>query len=173
MPDAPSPPAPNPVPPVRPDTAGAIDSADVLFRMLGRLHARGVIGIRLDYRRLGHMDCPIAREADGNLWAYGLIALALLALWRFGWGAALGAAALGGLAYATLGHIHVRRQLRRRLENHALVELNLWRALWRFGGVTLVPAEGEACTAPEGNWMALVRAAAPSDGLAEDKKIGP
>ena len=44
----------------------------------------------------------------------------------------------------TLGRAYIRRRIRHRVENQALVRLELWRKLWRFGGVTLVvPGESQ------------------------------
>jgi hypothetical protein len=156
------------------------DTAESLFRALGRLHADGALRLRLDFKRLDHIDCPVGIEADANRWAYAVLAATLLAFWFGGWKVALVIAALGILAYYTLGRNHVRRRLRRRVEDGALTNLDLWRKLWRWGGIALVPVGGGAeCVAPDGNWMALVRSpdgetpARPSPGFAADKKIGP
>jgi len=133
------------------------DDAEALFAALGRLARAGQISLRFDYKRLGHMDSPVGSEADGNLWAYGGVALALVALALAGWQAAVAIAAVGIAAYLTLGRAYIHRRIRHRVENQALASLELWRKLWRFGGVTLVLPGGEDCAAPAGNWMALVR----------------
>jgi O-antigen/teichoic acid export membrane protein len=103
------------------------------------------------------MDSPVASEADANLWAYGTVAAALVALWRGGWWAAGAAGVAGAVFYFTLGRLYVRRRLRRRIDERALQSLDLWQKLWRFGGIVLTTRGGETCAAPEGNWMALVR----------------
>ncbi len=134
------------------------DTAVDLFRALGQLHARGALTLRLDFKRLDHMDSPVGIEADANRWAYAVLAATLLVFWFGGWKAAAAVAVIGIIAYYTLGRRHVRRRLQRRVEVGALTNLETWRKLWRWGGVALVPADGSAaCVAPEGNWMALVR----------------
>ncbi|HUZ72078.1 MAG TPA: hypothetical protein VMU87_03770 [Stellaceae bacterium] len=134
------------------------ESAVTLFRALVRHHAEGRIALSFDYARLHHMDCPVAVEADSNLFAYAVMALVLLALWRAGWWAAGATLAAGVALYFTAGRYYVRRRIRRRIEERALGSRDLWQRLWRFGGIGLLPADGSApCVAPEGNWMALVR----------------
>jgi hypothetical protein len=137
--------------------AGAAASASDLLLALARLHEASKVAIKLDFKRLNHMDSPVGVEADSNLWAYAVLALTLLAWWRVGWEVALAIAVVGVVAYYTAGRAYVRRRLERRVVEKALGDLDTWRKLWRFGGVALVPRDGEPCIAPEGNWMALVR----------------
>jgi hypothetical protein len=140
------------------DTGAAREqTAEQLFIALRRLHADGKLELRLDYKKLSHIDSPVGSEADGNIWAYGGLALAIAAWWFRGWQVAVGVAIVGVLAYFTLGRIYMHRRIRRRVEDKALLELAQWRRLWKFGGVALVPSAGDACAAPQGNWMALVR----------------
>ncbi len=133
------------------------ETATDLFRALVRLPQSGQVALRYDFKRLQHIDSPVGAEADGNIWAYGGIALALAVWWLAGWQAASAVAVIGIAAYMTLGRAFIRRRIRHRVENQALVRLELWRKLWRFGGVTLVTPGGEDCAAPAGNWMALMR----------------
>jgi hypothetical protein len=135
----------------------ASDDAGVLFAALGRLACAGQISMRLDYKKLEQLDSPVGSEADGNIWVYGGIALAIAAWWFGGWQAAAVVAALGIAIYLTLGRAYIRRRIQRRVENQALTQLELWRRLWKFGGVTLVSPGGQDCAAPAGNWMALIR----------------
>lgn len=140
-------------PPVEPQ-----ETAVELFRELGRLHAEGKIALDYDFKRLHHMDCPVASEADSNLWAYALLAAALVGWWRGGWKVALAVGVVGAVAYYTIGQTYVRRRIRRRVTDKALGSLDLWQKLWRFGGIELVAQNGgEKCNAPGGSWMALVR----------------
>jgi len=134
------------------------ETAVELFRALRRLVTEGRVSLRCDFKRLQHMDCPVALEADSNIWAYAVLAAAIIALWRGGWWAALAVGAAGAALYFTVGLAYVRRRIRRRIDERALASLDVWQRLWRFGGVALVPAGGgETCAAPQGNWMALVR----------------
>ena len=138
-------------------TAGADETAEKLFSVLRRLRAEGKVALRLDFKKLAHLDSPVGSEADGNIWAYGGLALAIAAWWFRGWQVAAGVAVAGVLIYFTFGRWYMHRRIRRRVEDKALADLALWRKLWKFGGVALVPHAGEECAAPQGNWMALVR----------------
>jgi hypothetical protein len=134
------------------------ETAAQLFRTLVQLHDQGKVSLHLDFGRLNHMDSPVGVEADSNIWAYGGVALALLAFWLGGTYWALGVAAAGIAIYYTIGRAYVRKRLGRRIEERAFRDIDLWQKLWRWGGVSLVPdSGGEACVAPKGNWLALVR----------------
>jgi hypothetical protein len=141
------------------------ESREALFRALVQQHAEGRVALTFDFKRLNHMDCPVAVEADGNIIAYAVLALTILALWLGGWWAAGATLAAGAAFYLTIGRRFVRGRIRRRIEEQALGNRELWQKLWRFGGIALVPTDdGTPCRAPEGNWMGLVRqlrAAAP------------
>lgn len=140
------------------DTGAAPEqTAEQLFTALRRLRADGKLTLRLDYKKLSQMDSPVGSEADGNLWAYGGLALTAAAWWFGGWQIAVGVAVAGILAYFTLGRMYMHRRIRHRIEDKALVEFALWRQLWKYGGLVLMASAGEECAAPQGNWMALVR----------------
>ena len=144
-----------------PDAASIAPPQDLaieLFRALRQSVADGRIALTCDFRRLQHMDCPVAVEADANIWAYAVLAAAIIALWRGGWWAALAVGAVGVALYFSIGQSYVRHRIRRRIDERALASLDVWQRLWRFGGIALAPAGGgETCAAPQGNWMALVR----------------
>jgi hypothetical protein len=135
--------------------AGA--SAGELLRTLRRLLAEGRVALATDAGRLKDLDSPVVVEADTNIWVYSGVAAALAGWGRWGGQAALGIAALGALVYATLGRRYVRRRLERRVREEALMDLERWRRLWRFGGVSLSAPGLPDCRAPEGNWMEFVR----------------
>ena len=135
-----------------------------LLRALRRLIESGALSLELDMRRLDHIDSPVAVEADSNIWVYGAIPICALIFWRLGLWPGVAAVALALALYFTLGRAYVRRRLARRVHERALQESQLWRRLWRFGGVALVDAAsggGARCVAPEGNWMELVRRRGP------------
>jgi hypothetical protein len=143
-------------------------SADALFRELRALLARGRLRLELDLARLDHMDSPVAVEADSNIWVYGAIAVCAVVFWQFGTYPGLAAIAVSLALYFTVARRYVRRRLVRRVHERALGDGEIWRRLWRFGGVTLVEegngnADGR-CIAPQGNWMALVRRLAVNPG---------
>lgn len=137
----------------------AEETAEELLRALNRLHAEGKVQIRTEPRILNHIDSPVAVEADGNIWVYGLIVVVLLVWWRGGATPALVATAVAILVYFTLGRAYVHRRLDRRVRELALQDIGCWRKVWRMGGVTLLAASGvpAECRAPEGNWLAFVR----------------
>ena len=146
-------------------------SARDLFRELCRLVASGTLRLELDLARLDHIDSPVAVEADSNIWVYGLIAVCAVVFWREGMLPGVAAVAASLVLYSTAGRTYVRRRLIRRVHERALGDDEVWRRLWRFGGVTLVESESaedptERCTAPQGNWMALVRRLAAGDAAA-------
>jgi hypothetical protein len=146
----------DPAPPAAPN--GVPETAEALFSSLLRQRAAGRFSLRLDYGRLTHIDSPVGVEADGNLFAYGLLVVVGLAWWLGGWQWAVGLAALGTLVYFTLGRAYMHRRVKRRVETQALIDLGLWRKLWSFGGVTLIETgSGSEFAAPKDNWMALVR----------------
>lgn len=137
-------------------------SADELFRALQGLLARGTLRLELDLARLDHIDSPVAVEADSNIWVYGAIAVCAIAFWQGGIYPGVVAIALGLALYFTVARRYVRRRLIRRVHERALGDGEIWRRLWRFGGITLVEDRagaggGDRCAAPQGNWMALVR----------------
>ncbi|MGH6969361.1 MAG: hypothetical protein ACREEN_09695 [Stellaceae bacterium] len=133
------------------------ETAEKLFVALNRLRTDREIALRFDYKKLTHLDSPVGSEADGNIWAYGGLALTVAAWWFRGWHVAFAAAVASVLIYFTVGRLYMHRRIRRRIEGKALADLGLWRKLWKFGGVVLVPSAGDECAAPQGNWMALVR----------------
>jgi hypothetical protein len=136
------------------------ETAEDLLRSLRQLHEGGKLAVRADADKLNHMDSPVVVEADSNIWAYGYLVVVLGIWWK--WGNIPGAVAgvLGVIVYYTLGRAYVHRRLQRRVTEKALNDLDTWRKLWRFGGVSLSgtgrPDLGE-CKAPDGNWMGFVR----------------
>jgi hypothetical protein len=143
-------------------------SADELFRALRGLLSRGALRLELDLARLDQIDSPVAVEADSNIWVYGAIAICAVAFWLGGFYPGIAAIAVSLAVYFTVARRYVRRRLLRRVNERALGDIETWRRLWRFGGVTLVAAAsgGESegrCAAPQGNWMALVRRLATAD----------
>jgi hypothetical protein len=139
------------------DPAGVEPATDeALLTALRHLREAGRLTLELDQRRLAHIDSPVSVEAESNRWVYAGLALAAASGWFAGFWAGLGVALLVLAAYLTLGKADIRRRTARRIEERALLDVALWRRLWRFGGVTLVAGD-RRCTAPGGNWMQFVR----------------
>jgi hypothetical protein len=132
-----------------------------LLRGLRGLIDSGAVRLELDLGKLDQMDSPVAVEADSNIWVYGAIPLCALVFWQLGLWPGLASIAAGLALYFTAGRAYVRRRLAARVRERALRDSELWRRLWRFGGVMLIDVgDGTRCAAPDGNWMALVRARA-------------
>jgi hypothetical protein len=137
------------------------ETADTLLARLRRLDRDGRIEIVIDPRQLDHIDSPVASEADGNIWVYGLILLAVLAGWWKGVPLGLAAAVLGAVLYGTAGRAYRHRRIVRRVRTRGLESLETWRKLWRFPGLVLKARDRPGladCASPDGNWMGFVRA---------------
>jgi hypothetical protein len=141
-------------------SAPSVESETELLARLDALVEARQITLALVRGKLGHLDFPLALEADGNRWAYPLFLVAGITWWQFGTALGIAAMAAAAVIYQTLGRAYMARRLERRIRERGLKETETWRRLWRFGGVILIPAEGgrAPCQGPDGNWMALVRA---------------
>jgi hypothetical protein len=143
------------------------ESAGELLAALRRGVAEGRVELRVEPKRLNHIDSPVAFEADGNIWAYAALFIAALLWWRWGMMPGLGALGLGVVVYLTLGRAYMYRRIERRVRGVALDDLDKWRKLWRFSGLTLTAKERRdlaPCASPDGNWMAFTRALAAVPG---------
>jgi len=151
---APRPPLPSIEIPVE-----ATQTAEELFKALGKLHAEGRVRIDLDIKRLMHIDSPVGIEAESNQWVYGLGVITALLWWQLGYKIGLAAMGVSLVLYLTLAKAHVRRRIDRRVRSQVLEDIVRWRKLWNFGGVALqdTGAEGQRCAAPDDNWMDFVR----------------
>jgi hypothetical protein len=140
-------------------TSGA--SAGELLAALRRGVAEGRVELRVEPKRLNHIDSPVAFEADGNIWAYAALFIAAVLWWRWGVAPGLAALALGVVVYLTVGRAYMYRRIERRVRGAALDDLDKWRKLWRFSGLTLTAKDRRdlaPCASPDGNWMAFTRA---------------
>ena len=144
-----------------------VDEATEQLNLLKQLVAEGKISLKIDQKRLTHMDSPVVCDPDSTRWLYALAIVAALVWWRFGTTYGLVAVAVAGITYATLARTYVKRRLERRVQEKALADPTIWRKLWRFGGVALVAKDGGTtahCTAPKDNWVTFMQRAAGSGG---------
>ena len=142
-----------------------VDEATEQLNQLKQLLAEGKLSLKIDQKRLTHMDSPVVCDPDSTRWLYALAVIAAVVWWRLGTTYGLVAVAVAGLIYATLARTYVKRRLERRVQEKALSDPTIWGKLWRFGGVALVAKEGgEAtlCTAPKDNWVTFMQRAADS-----------
>lgn len=128
-----------------------------LLRRLRGMVEDGTVRIEIDMRRHEHIDSPVIVEADSNRWIYGSLLLCGAAFRLGGPVIGAGTAALCLALYFGAGRPHIRRKLSRRVHRSALADVELWRRLWKFGGIALLSASGGRCAAPKGSWMEFVR----------------
>jgi len=142
-----------------------VDEATEQLNQLKKLLAAGTISLKIDQKRLSHMDSPVVCDPDSTRWLYALAVAAGLIWWRAGMTYGLVAVAVAAIIYATLARTYVKRRLERRVQEKALSDPTIWKKLWRFGGVALIAKDAggaAACTAPQDNWVAFVQRAAGS-----------
>ena len=155
----------HPVPPPPPEKAAPAaplpsgpDERQLLALLRG-LQETGRVTVKVNRKKLAHMDFPLGLEADGNLWVYTMVPVILAIWWFLGTYAGIASAVAGYAIYQTLGQRYVERRLQGRIHDKGLSDVDTWRKLWRFGGVILTdPATGETCLGPDGRWMGFVQA---------------
>jgi len=116
----------------------------------------GAVRLEIEPGKLDHMDSPVSVQSESTRWFAILFVACGAAFWFGGWiGGAAALAASLALWFAWIRPA-THRRIDARVRGTALNDTQLWRALWRFGGVRLVAGDA-ACTAPDGNWMQFVR----------------
>lgn len=132
-----------------------------LLAALRAMIERGDVRLELDASKLDHMDSPVSVQADSTRWFAALFVACGAAFWFGGW---IG----GAVAFAAsiaLWFVWVRpgthRRIRARVRTVAMDDTQVWRKLWRFGGVRLIAANA-SCAAPNDNWMQFVRDRSPA-----------
>lgn len=122
---------------------------------LRRLIVDGRVRLDFDAKHLRGMDSPVAVEAETGRWAYAMVIVVALAFWWQGWQGGLAAGVVMAALYLTLGRRRMADNLRKRIMDKALIDIGIWRKLWRHGGVSLQhQSEGAApCRAPGDSWI--------------------
>jgi hypothetical protein len=135
-----------------------VETERELLAKLKALVDSGTVLLTVDRTKLSSLDFPLGSEVDGNIWVYAMAAASVAIWWRAGMWFGIAAGIVSLILYQTLGKAYVARRLDRRIRERGLQEMDTWRALWRFGGVILTPAEGGApCQGPQGSWFAVAR----------------
>ena len=130
---------------------------ELLAKLKGLVDSGKVI-LTVDRSKLSSLDFPLGSEVDGNIWVYAMALVSVAIWWRTGMWFGIAAGVTSLILYQTLGKAYVARRLDRRIRERGLQEMDTWRALWRFGGVILTPAEGGApCQGPQGSWFTVAR----------------
>ncbi|MCW5752093.1 MAG: hypothetical protein KIT81_13185 [Alphaproteobacteria bacterium] len=135
-----------------------------LLALLAAAIARGEVDMDLDRGLATHVHSPVASEAEGNLLLLVTGAPVATLWWWQGHLAGLAGAALAAVALSLFYGRILAWRMRKRVLRQALSEIDLWRRLWRFGGVTLRrPEDGGAkdtpdvCAAPDQSWQRFAR----------------
>ena len=110
----------------------------------------GKAELQLDPIMLSHPHCPVAGDVYSIQAFYLILAVAIAAGWLFDWLVGLAVLAVALLLYRLV----LRRLIFARMQDFAAAQLfgslDLWRAMWRFGGVAL-KAGDVSCVAPAGD----------------------
>jgi hypothetical protein len=138
---------------------GPADEDRKLLAKLREACAAGRVRLEIDADHLAHIHSPIARDTDVNLLLYPAIGLVAAVWWLVGWMLGVGVATICVAFYFMVGRRWRHARLRQRIEDRALTNLELWRRLWRWGGVSLErsgPHGSIVCRAPEQKWHSFV-----------------
>jgi hypothetical protein len=111
-----------------------------------------------------HLDFPGNSESDKYQFILLGFVLIGLAYWKGTWTAVGGAVVLLLAIYWLFWRNVIRRRMRQRFINKAMVDMKLWRKSWTFTGVKL-RAGANDCLSPKGDWRAFAMALAPKANL--------
>jgi hypothetical protein len=134
-----------------------------LLATLRAMIERGEVQLELDAAKLDHMDSPVSVQADSTRWFAILFVTCGAAFWFGGWIAGTAALAASIALWFAWVRPGTHRGIQARVRGVAMDDTQLWRKLWRFGGVRLVAANA-SCAAPNDNWMQFVRDRSPAPG---------
>lgn len=139
----------------------AVPEADVALVaiLLDEIEA-GRMRIDFDRRVIAHPHSPISVSALETQFAIGGVVIVIVAMIFLGWQIGLGVVAVLVAFY----WFFLRGWLNRRMGGRALRafrdNIDTWRKTWAFGGVTLTPAGGSPCVAPQDSWRQLAQSIA-------------
>lgn len=142
----------------KPDLTGSA------FEALEEALASRDMSIDLDLRRVCHPSCPLPFDNLKTRIAYLYLAL-LIALgaglaWlrvdkMYLWG---GLAAFTAVYWVALRPFAEQRFVRNRIVSYVMEDPDRLAKLWRYGGLSLVAADGRRATAPKDDWRTFVLA---------------
>jgi len=131
-----------------------------LLAALRALIERKDVRLELDAAKLDHMDSPVSVQSESTRWFFVLFVACGAAFWFGGWIGGAVAVAVAIAVWFAWVRPGTHRRVRARVQDTAIKDAQTWRALWRFGGVSLVAGDA-TCTAPGDNWMQFVRERSP------------
>jgi hypothetical protein len=111
-----------------------------------------------------HLDFPGNSESDKYQFILLGFVLIGLAYWKGTWTAVGGAVVLLLAIYWLFWRNVIRRRMRQRFIDKAMVDMKLWRKSWTFTGVKL-RAGAHECLSPKGDWRAFATALAPEASI--------
>ncbi len=131
-----------------------------LFNRLVVAYRRGEVAIDVDAAVLGHPHCPLSARVYSTRSFYTIVAVVGLSFAVFGYEVAIGTAVGSLLLYWIVGRRLVHRKMRAFACAQITGNFELWRKMWRFGGITLSreSADGPVhCRAPDESWRSFAR----------------
>lgn len=134
--------------------------SELLDQLRGLVAARRA-SLVIDAGRLDKPDSPVSVQAESTRWLYAIVVAAGGAAWGFGAAGGVVACAAAVVLWYAWVRPDVARRIRGRIEGRALFEVDLWRRVWRHGGIALAEGGQTVCRSPDGNWMEFVRARCP------------
>jgi hypothetical protein len=127
-----------------------------LLAALRALIERHVVRLEIDAAKLDHMDSPVSVQSESTRWFAVLFVACGAAFWFGGWIGGIAAVAASIALWFAWVRPATHRRIHARVRNAATRDTQLWRSLWRFGGIRLVSGS-TTCAAPNDNWMQFVR----------------
>lgn len=133
-------------------------SDDALLILLDRAITQGLVILTLDRRKLSSADFPLSLESESNIWVYPLLVLIGIVAYYTGLYGGLAAFIAAFFLFQRVARPWIARRIETRIRARALKEIEIWRKLWRFGGVILTRADtGQTVQGPDGHWTVLIR----------------
>lgn len=111
----------------------------------------GRVDLQLDPIMLSHPHCPVAADAYSTQGFYLTMTAAIAAGWLVDWQVGLVVLVVALLLYRLVLRRLVVARMQRFAATQLFGSLDLWRAMWRLGGVAL-EAGDVRCVAPAGDW---------------------
>ncbi len=131
-----------------------------LFNRLVAAYRRGEVAIDIDAASLGHPHCPLSARVYSTRAFYIIVAVVGLSFAAFGYEVAIGVAVGSLLLYWIVGRRLVHRKMRAFACAQITGNFELWRNMWRFGGITLSRSTANGpvnCRAPDESWRSFAR----------------
>lgn len=117
----------------------------------------GRLQIELTFAKLDHVDSPVNVQAEKLWWVYGALFGGVALGWFVEWHAGVAFAVVVAATYFFVGRRLILGRMRRRLRDHIMEDMALWRKQWRLPGLALMVGEAR-CESPDGSWIRFAMA---------------